>query len=197
MNKKTLIGLLVCIVIVVLAIFTVILIINTNDLAKQKKAYCKKVYDEMELIIAGKALEANMSFIDNYENKEINKTYMNLSREELLDKGYMEYIQQTDYMIEFYTKIVVSNVEYVTDDKETIKFNVTAKRPNLLKIMNECDTENVDNDNYDFNKTFIEKMQNNKFEYEEGTYEIIGHIEDNDIKFEYTENFKNLLYSEN
>ena len=197
MKKKVLIGLWFCIAVLAFIIYGVILVINANSSASNKEELCREINNMLDIIIKGNNLEANMNFIDNYKNKEINKTYMNLSNEELLEKGYIEYIQSTDYMVEFYSKIVINEVKLLKEDENRFEFVINVKRPNLLNVMNECDNENAENANYDFNKEFINKMKTNDFEYEEGEYNIIVHNIDNNLKFEYTEEFKNMLYSEN
>jgi len=196
MNKKKIIGLLVITIIVLFSVFSIVLVISQINEKNNKEEICKKVYDKLQIIINGDTLEANMNFIDNYENKEINKMYTNISKDELKQNGYMEYIQDTDYMLAFYKKIVINNIEFIRETEDIVQISVNVKRPNLLKIMNECDSENADNENYDFNKTFIDKINQNDFDYEEGSYNITVHKIDTDIKFEYNDNFVDMLYSE-
>lgn len=193
MNKKILIGILICLLIVIIGMFILLLVVNGNN----KEKLSNIIFEKLQIIVKGDTLQANMNFIDNYENNSINKTYVNLSKEELVDNGYMEYIQSTDYMLKFYSTLKFSNIKLIEENDDIIKFNVHVKRPNLMNIMNECDEENVDNPNYNFNETFINKIDSEKFKYEENSYEIIAHKVKNDIKFEYDDNFKNMLYSEN
>ena len=196
MNKKKLIGLLFFLVIILLLIFTVILIINGIKSNAHKKELREDIYSKLELIIKGNVLEANMNFIDNYKNTDINKTYKNLSEEELIEKGYVEYIQDTDYKIEFYSKITIDDISILEEKEQKINIKIVVKRPNLYKIMDECDLENKDNPNYDFNSEIINKIKGNTFDYENKNYEITVYKLDDDIKFEYTDTFIEMIYGE-
>ena len=196
MNKKKLIGLLFFLVIILLLIFTVILIINGIKSNAHKKELREDIYSKLELIIKGNVLEANMNFIDNYKNTDINKTYKNLSEEELIEKGYVEYIQDTDYKIEFYSKITIDDISILEEKEQKINIKIVVKRPNLYKIMDECDLENKDNPNYDFNSEIINKIKGNTFDYENKNYEITVYKLDDDIKFEYTDTFIEMIDGE-
>ena len=190
MNKKKVIGMLVLAVIVLLVIFIFTLIVNQYKYSSYKSKLCDKVYDKIQLIIQGDSLEANMQFIDNHGNNHINNVYINLSKTELIEKGYVEYIQSSDYMIEFYKKITINDIEYIEETEESITFKVNVRRPNLNDLINQCNYESIE-----FNEEFIDKLNSDELEHEEGSYNIIVHKVDNDIKFEYTDEFAEMLYS--
>lgn len=182
---------------IIVLISMIFIILGVGIICKNKVEENKtieQISNKFDLILSGNSLEANFEFVDNYNNKNISKSYLNMTNEELLENGYIEYIQSTDYMIKFYSKILIQEVSIKEETDDKIICIVSVKRPNSLEIMNECDTENINNENYDFNSTFINKLESGDYKNYEETVEIIVKKVNDELKFKYDESFKILLY---
>lgn len=185
----------IVLIIIIISIILVAFGVTVNYIEKSNKDKQISIIEEkLQVVVSGNYLEANFEFIDNYNNKRISKNYLNMSNDELLNNGYVEYIQSADYMVEFYNKIIIQEVSIKEEADDEVICIINVKRPNLLEIMNECDNENIDNENYNFNETFIEKLKSNNFKYYEENYEITLKKLEEQIKFKYDDNFKAMLY---
>lgn len=185
----------IVLIIIIFSILLVIFGISINYADKSNNIELINIIEEkLKIIVSGNSLEANFEFIDNFNNKRISKNYLNMSNQELTENGYVEYIQSSEYMVEFYSKIKIKEISIKRETDNEIVCVINVNRPNLLEIMDECDKENIDNENYNFNETFINKLRTNNFKCYEETYEIILKKLDKQIKFKYDDNFKAMLY---
>lgn len=182
-------------ILIVLAIFSIgvgfFMICKENVKANKKR---DDIMEKLNFVLSSDPVQANFEFIDNYNNKRIVNNYINLSYEELINNGYVEYIQSSDYMVSFYSKIQIIGVDIKEETDSSIVCLVKVNRPNLFEIMNECDNENIDNTDYDFDSVFIDKMEKDTFNRYEETIEITIKKVGEELKFKYDDNFKTMLY---
>ncbi len=185
-------------ILLVLGISLIFLLISeiskSIDISRRKKVLKSDFETFITNVKAGKDFDANMMFEENAKNRVLRGYSEAPAKSEMLEIGYVEYIQNTEYMLEYYKKFDIKKVKVkkLTENEATL--TVEASRPNYLKHMDECDAENVDNPNYDFNKEFIKKINSDKVEYIDGEFEISFSKTDGVWKIMYSDNIKEMLY---
>lgn len=188
-NKGSVIFIIVAsIIIVVLCIIGVNMFINQKKV-ERIETLINKLFD---YISDEKIIEANMLFKENYNNKELDGKE---NLEDLKVLGYVDYLSHTDYSLAFYKTMKLIDINVVEITKEnTAVVEITVERPNYLKLMFKCDEENIDNENYDFESTFISKLSNNEADVETKTSKISLQLEKESEYLIYDDEMKELIY---
>lgn len=188
-DKKSVIFLIVAIIVII-----ILCILGVNIYIKQKKierseALVKKLFD---YISSEKIVEANMLFKENHNNNELDGKE---NLDELKQAGYVDYLSHTNYSLEFYKTMLLKEIKVVNITKDgAVEVELTVERPNYLKLMFTCDEENVDNENYDFESTFISKLKRGNVELEMKKEKIALKLEKEDEYLIYDDAMKELIY---
>lgn len=193
--KYKIIALIICSILLIILMSLLFSEISKSiDVSKREKILKSDFLNFTTMFKEGKSFEANMMFEENSKNEKLINLNKAPEKSKMLGIGYVEYIQTTDYMLEYFKKfdIKISKIKQMDNEKAVII--VRAKRPDYLKHMAQCDSENVDNPNYNFNKAFIEKINSNKVEYITGDFEISLLKSAGSWKVMYSDQMKEMLY---
>lgn len=195
-NKKIIL-IVFFVIIIILIYFIVSGIINNLEHWKKGKVLKTNFVEFMTDLKNGDSFKASMMFIDNYNNSELAQLSKAPEKSERIDRGYLEYISDTDYMIEYYKNFDVKILKVKNIEYNKAVLTIKATRPNYLKVLNECIIEQENTQDYKFNSEFISKINSKKMEKIVGTYDInFERVSENIWKLVYNEQMKEMLYGE-
>lgn len=193
-EHRTVILIILVILLSILICFLASEVSNLIDVKKKEKVLKTDFESFIAMVKTGDTFNANMMFEENSKNNLLKYYTTAPDKSKILEVGYVEYIQRTDYMLEYYKKFKIKILKVKELKSDTAKITVRAERPDYLKHMDECDAENVDNPDYNFNKAFIEKINSDKVKFITGEFEINFVKVDGNWRLTYSDQMKEMLY---
>lgn len=191
--KLIVLSLLIVLTIILMALL-ILEISKTADVNKKENKLKEQFETFIVYLKSGESFDANMMFELNSKNEKSPTYKKEAELNELLNAGYITYIQSTEYKLDYYKKFDVEILKIKNIDDQAATLTVRAKRPDYIKHSNDCDIENIDNPNYNFSQAFIEKINSDKAIYITDDYDI-DFVKVNDVwKIIYSEQTKEMLY---